>query len=317
MNDNIPFSKFIVAIVIPSYRVENEIGSVINSIPEYISYIIVVNDKSPDKTEQIVKDLANTNPRIILISHEHNQGVGGAMRTGFSKAIELGVQFVVKMDGDGQMNPDYLPALLTPLIEGKADYAKGNRFRDFRALQQMPTLRRIGNIALSFLTKAATGYWNIFDPTNGYFAINVNVLRHIPLEKLARTYYFETSMLAELYLLNASVKDISIPAQYGNEKSNLSIYKVLLEFPPRLLRTFLKRILFKYFLFDFSIVSLYLLTGFPLFLFGLVFGITKWIEYTLLNIPAPTGTVVLPMMSVLIGIQFMMSAIQIDIQSTP
>ena len=129
------------------------------------------------------------------------------------------------------MDPAHIPALVKPLILGKADYVKGNRFRDFQSLQQMPIVRRVGNLGLSFLTKAATGYWGIFDPTNGFFAIRAEVLAQLPLDKLDRRYFFETSMLANLYLLGALVMDVPIPARYRNETSNLSIRRTLIEFP--------------------------------------------------------------------------------------
>ncbi len=181
----------------------------------------------------------------------------------------------------------------------------------------MPLVRRFGNIVLGFITKVATGYWNIFDPTNGYVAIRSEILTQLPLERVARTYYFETSMLAELYLVDAYVQDVPMPARYGSQPSSLAIRRVLFEFPPRLLITFLRRLVLKYFLYDFSMVSVYLLGGLPLFLFGLIFGAVKWIKYASLNIPAPTGTVILPTLCVILGIQFILSAIQTDLQSTP
>ena len=194
---------------------------------------------------------------------------------------------------------------------------KGNRFRDFVSLQKMPFIRRVGNLGLSFLTKVATGYWNIFDPTNGFFAIRTEILDQLPLEKIDKRYFFETSMLANLYLINAFVMDVPIPARYGNETSHLSIRRSLFEFPIKLLRTFLRRILLNYYIYDFSIASLYIVTGIPMLLFGLTFGIIKWIEYASKNIPAPTGTVMLPTLSVILGIQIMLSAIEIDMKSTP
>ena len=154
------FRKYKIAAVIPAYRVEREIESVLHELPAYLHYIIVVDDASPDKTSELVNALARRDKRIILIKHEQNRGVGGAMVTGFKKSLELGAQFIVKIDGDGQMDAAYLPDLLTPLIESKADYVKGNRFRDFEPLKQMPFVRRMGNLVLSFWTKAATGYWN-------------------------------------------------------------------------------------------------------------------------------------------------------------
>jgi dolichol-phosphate mannosyltransferase len=173
-----------IAVVIPCYRVGKEIGALVASLPRYLKYIIVVDDASPDETSKIVMEAAQRDLRIILIRHEKNQGVGGAMRTGFRKALELNAQIVVKVDGDGQMDPAHLPNLLLPIIQGRADYTKGNRFRDFQALQKMPMIRRVGNMALSFLTKAATGYWNLFDPTNGFVAIHGKVLAQLPLEQI-------------------------------------------------------------------------------------------------------------------------------------
>ena len=311
------FTDFNIAAVIPAYRVEHDIHSVLSGLPLYIKYIIVVDDASPDSSADLIADSAKKDDRITLIRHSQNQGVGGAMVSGFHKALELGAQIVIKLDGDGQMDPSHIPALITPLIQGKADYVKGNRFRDFQSLQQMPFVRRLGNLGLSFLTKAATGYWNIFDPTNGFFAIRAEILAQLPFNKIDHRYYFETSMLANLYLLGAMVMDVPIPARYGNETSHLSIRRTLFEFPLKLLVTFLRRIILRYYIYDFSMMSLYLMIGVPLLLFGGIFGSVKWVEYASKNIPAPTGTVMLPTLSVILGIQLLLSAIEIDMNSAP
>ncbi len=311
------FKKYNIVAIIPAYRVEQDIKSVLGRFPAYIKHIIVVDDASPDSSADLITAAAKKDKRIILIRHSKNKGVGGAMVSGFRKTLELGAQIAIKLDGDAQMDPAYIPALLTPLILGKTDYAKGNRFRDFGSLRKMPLIRRIGNLGLSFFTKAATGYWNIFDPTNGFFAIRTEVLAQLPLEQIDNRYFFETSMLANLYLFNAFVMDVPIPARYGSESSSLSIQRAFFEFPFKLARTFLRRILLKYFLFDFSMMSIYLLTSVPLLLFGFVFGIFKWIHYAELGIPAPTGTVILPTLSVILGIQIILSAIDIDMNSMP
>lgn len=313
----VSFRKYKIAVVIPAYRVQREIESVLRELPGYVRYIIVVDDASPDDTSALVMRLANRDRRIIPIRHAQNQGVGGAMITGFKKALELGAQIVVKIDGDGQMDAAYLPALLTPLIEGKADYTKGNRFRDFESLRRMPWIRRVGNMGLSFTTKAASGYWNCFDPTNGYFAIRTEVLKRLPLDKLDRGYFFETSMMAQLYLLEAFVLDVPIPARYRGEISSLSIHRVMIEFPIKLTATLLRRLWFKYYLYDFSMMSVYILFGIPLILFSLVFGAVKWIKYAELGITAPTGTVILPTLTLILGIQILLSAIEIDMNSVP
>lgn len=311
------FERVCIAAIIPAYRVERNIETVLKGLPAFLKHIIVVDDASPDSTADLVTALSKKDIRITLIRHTQNQGVGGAVISGFRKAMELGAQIVVKLDGDEQMDPSHIPALVTPLIQGKADYVKGNRFRDFVSLRKMPFIRRVGNLGLSFLTKAATGYWNIFDPTNGYFAARAEALEQLPFDQIDKRYFFETSMLANLYLINAFVLDVSIPARYGNETSHLSIRRVLFEFPFKLLITLFRRILLKYYIYDFSILSLYIITGLPLLLFGLVFGGIKWVEYATKNVPAPTGTVMLPTLSVILGIQILLSAIEIDMKSTP
>ena len=303
MAERINFKSYSIAAVIPAYRVEREIESVLSGLPSYLKYIIVVDDASPDRTGDLAAAVARRDRRLILLRHTENRGVGGAMISGFRKALELGAQIVVKIDGDGQMDIENLPDLLTPLILGRADYTKGNRFRDFASLRHMPWIRRVGNMGLGFLAKAATGYWNLFDPTNGFLA--------------DPTYYFETSMLAHLYLLSSVVQDIPMAAHYKSEVSSLLIHRILLEFPLKLCTTLVRRAVLKNFIYDFSMESIYLLTGLPLLVFGVAFGSYKWIQYASLGIPAPTGTVILPTLSVLLGIQLMLSAIEIDLRSVP
>jgi dolichol-phosphate mannosyltransferase len=309
--------KYGIAAVVPAYRVEGKIADVLRGIPPYIHQVVVVDDASPDSTSDVVTALAKHDRRLILLRHDHNQGVGGAMITGFRKALEMGAQIVVKVDGDGQMDVSHLPELIVPLIEGKADYTKGNRFRDFIALQKMPFIRRLGNMGLGFLAKAATGYWNVFDPTNGFLAIRAEVLAQLPLERIDHSYYFETSMLANLYLLGTAVRDVPMPARYQGEASSLIIQRVLFEFSFKLFTTFLRRILLKNFIYDFSMETIYLVTGIPLLLFGLIFGMVKWIHYASLNVAAPTGTVMLPTLTVLLGIQLLLSFIETDLRSVP
>lgn len=311
------FKAHRIAAVVPAYRVEGQIQSVLRGLPSYLKHIIVVDDASTDHTAQRVQAAARRDRRIVMLQHDRNRGVGGAMITGYRKAIELEAEVVVKIDGDGQMDAQYLPALIAPLIQGKADYSKGNRFRDFAALRRMPAIRRVGNMGLGFLAKAATGYWNLFDPTNGFVAIRAETLAQLPLDQIDASYYFEISMLANLYLLGAVVQEVPMPARYKGEVSNLLIERVLLEFPVKLLGTFLRRLILKNFLYDWSMVSIYLLTGVPLLLFGLIFGAYKWIQYARLGIPAPTGTVILPTLSVLLGIQLLLSAIESDLRSVP
>jgi dolichol-phosphate mannosyltransferase len=306
-----------IAVVIPCYNVAGHIEEVIRNLPPEISYIIAVNDRSADDTDKILISLQQENKKIIYIIHEVNQGVGGAMITGYKKSLELNADISIKIDGDGQMDTSYIEKMIRPLIENKADFTKGNRFRDLYALRKMPVIRRFGNLGLSFLIKAASGYWNIFDPNNGFTAIKNETLKSINFKKIHKRYFFESSMLIELYHVNAVVLDIPMKARYGNEVSGLSVTRTFFEFPPRLFLAFIKRITLKYFLYEFNIASLYLLFGFPLFIIGAVYGIVNFIKYTGENVPAPTGTVVIPTLLIILGFQLLLSAVNYDITNYP
>lgn len=312
-----PLAAYRIAIVMPAYNEERRIAETLRSLPTYVRHILVVDDCSRDATSAVVTEFARQDPRIELIRHEKNQGVGGAMITGLARARELRAQLVVKMDGDGQMSAADLPALLRPLVSGQADFAKGNRFHDFLALTQMPLLRRAGNMGLSFLTKAAAGYWNIADPCNGYVAIRGEVLSALPLHSLQKSYFFETSLLSQLFLLGAVIRDVPMPARYGQEQSKLRISRILLEFPPKLFGCLLRRLVLKNFIYDFSMESLYLLAALPLLFSAMVYGGWNWLHYAALGIGAPTGTVVIPAMMIILGFQLLLSAIGEDVRSVP
>lgn len=306
-----------IAVVIPTYKATQHLNEVIEGIPSYIHHIIVVDDRCPEKSGEIAQKMAETDARIHVIFHEKNKGVGGAMVTGYKAALALNCGIVVKMDSDSQMDPSYLPELLQPVINNKAAYAKGNRFVDFKALRSMPTLRLMGNSLLSFMVKACSGYWNIMDPTNGYTAITAEALKKINLDKVANDFFFESDMLIRLNIQNAVIRDVAIPARYGNETSNLSIRRILLKFPFLLTKGLIKRFVLKYLIFDFNMASIYTLIGFPMVIWGLVFGIYKWIENSSLAISTPTGTVMMSVLPLILGTQFILAAINIDIQSTP
>jgi glycosyltransferase involved in cell wall biosynthesis len=307
----------IITVVIPCYNVSRHIEDVIKKLPAEVNWIIAVNDRSKDDTENVLSRIQGENRKVVVINHEENQGVGGAMITGFKRSIELKSDITIKIDGDDQMDSSYLPAFIKPILDNKADYTKGNRFRDFKALRKMPVLRRFGNLGLSFMIKAASGYWNIFDPNNGFVAISNEMLKTIDINKIHKRYFFESSMLIELYHAEAVIQEIPMKARYGDEVSNLSLTRTLFGFPPKLLKAFIRRIILKYFLFDFNIASLYLLFGVPLFLFGLVYGIVNFIEFGSSHTPAPTGTVVIPTLLIIMGFQLLLSATSYDISNYP
>ena len=302
-----------IAVVIPSYRVKNFLREVVLSLPEFIDFVIVVDDKCPEESYKEVENL----DKVFIIHHEINQGVGGAVVSGYKKAIELNADIVVKIDGDGQMDSNYILPLITLLLENKADYTKGNRFRDFKALKSMPKIRLFGNSVLSFLIKMASGYWSMMDPTNGFTAITKETLLDLDLDKLSKRYFFESDMLINLNIENKVVRDISIPAKYGDEESNLDIKKVVIKFPPKIIKGLSKRLFLKYFIYNFNMASIYMILGVPLLIFGVVFGVIEWIKAINENINTPTGTIMLSVLPIILGVEFLLQAINIDIQSEP
>lgn len=304
-----------IAVVIPSYKVSRHIEGVLAGIPETIHHILVVDDCCPEGSGEVAARSAD--PRVEVIRHPVNKGVGGAVVTGYARALDLGCDVVVKMDGDGQMDPAELPRLIAPLESGRVDYAKGNRFRHLPELKSMPPVRLIGNSALSFLVKAASGQWGVMDPTNGYTAIHRRALEELELERLSQRYFFESDMLIQLGMAGLPVEDVPMPARYGDEESSLSVAKVLRDFPPLLLRGFLRRLLIRYFISDFTIASLYILAGVPLLAFGLVEGVSQWVASVASGVPRTAGTVMLAAMPTILGFQLLLQAIAHDVQAAP
>ncbi len=190
-----------IGVVIPAYKVAKQICVVIQSLPSIVEHIIVVDDKCPYFSGKEAQKLSDR--RIEVLYHKQNTGVGGAVVTGYKKAMELGCDIVIKIDGDGQMNPSYIDKLILPLLKDEADYSKGNRFMNSNVLKNMPKIRLFGNSALSFLMKITSGYWNVMDPTNGYTAIRREVLEEIELNKISKRYFFESDMLIHLNIINA------------------------------------------------------------------------------------------------------------------
>ncbi|HEY9144602.1 MAG TPA: glycosyltransferase family 2 protein, partial [Arenimonas sp.] len=264
-----------VAVVIPCFRVTGQVLGVIEAIGPDVERIYCVDDACPDGSGDLVQARA-TDPRVRVLRHDQNRGVGGATLTGYRQAIADGMDIVVKLDGDGQMDPARLPELVAPIVRGEADYTKGNRFWDLRQIGRMPLLRRLGNLGLSFLAKVSTGYWDIFDPTNGYTALHVAVAERLPLDQISGRYFFETDLLFRLGTLRAVVVDVPMDARYGDEKSNLKVSRVFGEFAFKHLRNAGKRLLYNYYLRDLPAASLELLAGVLLLGFALVFGGWHW-----------------------------------------
>jgi glycosyltransferase involved in cell wall biosynthesis len=309
------FAPMRVAVIIPCFRVARHIESVLAGLPPLVDHIVVVDDCCPEGSGDIAAACAD--PRVEVLRHHVNRGVGAAMVTGYRRALALECDIVVKIDGDGQMDPAHLPRLIAPLADGRADYAKGNRFRHFHALKAMPVVRLIGNSALSFLVKAASGQWGVMDPTNGYTAIHRRALDELELDRLAERYFFESDVLIQLGIAGMAVADVAMPARYGDEESSLRISRVLRDFPPLLVRGFLRRLLIRYFVADFNLGSLYLLIGLPLLLAGLGIGTAQWIDSVQTGIARTAGTVMLAAMPTILGFQLLLQAIAVDVQTAP
>lgn len=305
-----------IAVVIPCYRVKAQILSLLKQIGPEVSSIYVIDDLCPEKSGLHVLKYC-TDRRVHVIQHQANSGVGGAVISGYRAAIANGDDVVVKLDGDGQMDPRLIQEFISPIQEGRADYTKGNRFFNIEALATMPLIRVIGNAILSFVNKVSSGYWNLMDPTNGYTAISTAVARQLPLEKLDQRYFFESDMLFRLNTIRAVIDEIPMNAVYGDEKSNLKIGRIALSFPWKYLNRFFKRIFYNYFLRDFNACSIQLLLGSGLLFAGSAFGLYSWVTAAQAGIESPTGTVMLSVLPIIIGFQMLLAAINFDVTNIP
>jgi glycosyltransferase involved in cell wall biosynthesis len=304
-----------IAVVIPAHNEALHVGGVVAGMPDYVDHILVIDDCSNDETLAIAT--ATTDPRVAGWRSPANLGVGGVTILGYEKALEIGCDVAVKMDGDGQMSPEHLHLLLDAIIEEDYDYAKGNRFLAGESLHAMPRHRLIGNIILTFLNKLTSGYWHIFDPQNGYTAISADTLRRLDLRRLNPRYFFENDMLIALNFHNARVADVAIPARYGQERSDLNAFKAGIVFPLLFLPRFWRRIYQKYVLRDFSPIALFLFMGLLLFAWGVIFGAYHWILSVATHHVATTGTIMLSVLPLILGFQLILQAVVLDIQETP
>ena len=305
-----------IAVVIPCYRVARHILGVLAAIGPEVARIYAVDDCCPDGSGAFVQ--ANcADPRVRVIVHPENQGVGGAVMTGYRAAIDDGMAVIVKVDGDGQMDPSLIPAFVAPILAGEADYTKGNRFYDLEQIGAMPPLRLFGNAVLSLMTKLSSGYWDLFDPTNGYTAIHADVAAQLPFGKISRRYFFETDMLFRLNTLRAAVHDIPMDASYGDEVSNLKISKIVTEFLLKHLRNFGKRLFYNYYLRDMSVASIELPAGLLLLGAGAGYGIWHWLLSARVGAATPAGTVMLSALPVLMGVQLILAFLAYDIAAVP
>jgi glycosyltransferase involved in cell wall biosynthesis len=301
-----------ISVVIPSYRVRAHILSVIERIGPEVAAIYVVDDACPEQSGRYVEECV-TDRRVKVLYNANNLGVGGATLVGIRQATAEEAEVIVKIDGDGQMDPALIPCFAGIILAGEGDYAKGNRFFEPQGVASMPFGRLVGNAGLSFLAKISTGYWHTFDPTNGFFAIHASLIDLLPLEKISKRYFFESDLLFWLNILTARVVDVPMHSHYARQVSNIRPFYEAPRFALGHLKNFGKRIFYNYFIRNFSVASVELVLGVPLMLFGIVFGLANWGAHA----PATAGTVMLAALPIIVGLQLLLAFLNYDIQSVP
>ncbi len=311
-----PPMTYSTAVIIPCYGVKNHVLDVILHIGQEVQKIYVVDDACPQQSGSHVLGHC-TDARVKVLFHERNMGVGAAVMTGYAEAMKDGAQVMVKLDGDGQMDPALISKFVSPILLGQADYTKGNRFYDLTHLGQMPRMRLFGNAVLSFMAKLSTGYWNLFDINNGFTAIHSRVAKRLPLHKISQRYYFESDMLFRLGTVRAVVVDVVMDAKYANETSHLKIRQIAAEFMVKHVVNFFKRIFYNYFLRDMSVASLELFFGLLLLVFGTLYGVIQWSHAVASNTATPLGTIMLAALPTLVGLQLLLAFVAYDIASIP
>ena len=305
-----------IVVVIPCYKVKEHILRVVQAIGPEVSTIYVVDDACPERSGDFLRSNSRDD-RLRFIFHQENMGVGGAVVSGYKAAFADGADVVVKIDGDGQMDPSLISAIAKPVVEGSADYSKGDRFDSLENLFGMPKVRIFGNAVLSLWAKFSTGYWSMTDPTNGFTAIHRRALEAMNLDKIRRSYFFESDILFRLNIANCVVADVPMAAVYGSEKSNMSILKVMFEFPWRHTVNLWKRIFYRYYLREWNVGSFELPLGVFLVVFGAWFGLSSFLNASAAGVATTAGQVTGSAVALILGVQLLLSFLSYDVQSEP
>ncbi len=304
-----------VCVVVPCHNEETQIESVLTGIPNYVDHIVVVDDKSTDKTANVVLKYAERISNVHLIQLRTNQGCGGALAEGYKWARAKKFDLVVRMDGDGQMNPANLVDLLKPVADGEADYSKGNRLFSGEAFANMPKIRYFGNGFLSLITKIASGYWNVADSQSGYTALNKKTLDVIDWDKMYKRYGQPNDILVRLNVENLRVVDVPVDAVYNiGEKSGMKIRKVIFTIAWLLLKLFLWRMKEKYIIRDFHPLVFFYFLGF-LFGLGAIFLFSRVFFLWFLTGHIPSINALAAMFSFISSSQFSLFAMWFDMEA--
>jgi glycosyltransferase involved in cell wall biosynthesis len=304
--------------VVPAYRAAASLVDVVRGALPFVDHVIVVDDACPESSGLLAEHAFRGDARVECLYHETNGGVGAAMRTGMTRALELGAQFVVKLDADGQMDPYFIPAMRDVLLmRPQVGLVKGNRFYDSSVARAMPGIRLFGNSILTLLVRIATGLWGSIDPTNGYVMVRASSLRRVRFASLSNRYYFEISLLAALAMRRLEIAEMEMPAIYGPHPSSLNVWKTAVDFPGRLFVTFVKRILWQYIISDMNVGSVMLVLGSILMAISIGFGSAAWIETIHSGVARTPGTVMLAFLPFITGFQLMLNALIYDVQFSP
>ncbi len=302
--------------VVPAYNEETQIGMVIDTMPDYVDKIVIIDDCSKDNTVKVVQDLSQKHKRVLLVQHKVNQGVGAAIATGYKWARDNNMDVAVVMAGDGQMDPEDLPNILDPVVLDEADYSKGNRLFTGEAYKTIPKIRYFGNSMLSFFTKIASGYWNIADSQSGYTAINAKALKTIDWDAMYKGYGQPNDLLVRLNIDNFRVKDIQIKPVYNiGEKSGIKIYKVLFTISWILLRMFLKRMKEKYVIRDFHPLVFFYASGFFFGLLSVLLFVRIFYFWFILGLDIPKINAMAALFSFMSSTQFSLFAMWFDMEA--
>jgi glycosyltransferase involved in cell wall biosynthesis len=301
-----------VAVVVPAYNEEALVGSTVSGIPAFVDSIIVVDDCSKDETAVRAQ---NADKRVEVIAHERNQGVGAAIVNGYRRAIAIGVDVTCVMAADGQMDPDDLETLVRAIAIDETDYAKANRLFTGQAWQLIPRTRYLGNAALSFMTKIASGYWHVADSQSGYTAVNLETLKLLDLDRIYRRYGFPNDLLVHLNVFNRRVRDYPSRPIYGvGERSGIRLRHVVPKISWLLLKGFFWRMGQKYVIRDFHPLILFYMLGILLFAGGFLLGVAE-VVLRIAGNAVPSATIVLVALLVISGLQLLLFAMWFDMES--
>ncbi len=304
-----------VAIVVPAYNEQLLISKTVSELPDFVDLIIAVNDGSTDRTAEVLKDLQEAHKRLEVLDNGKNRGLGYSLVRGYKEALTRDVDIIGIVAGDAQCDPEYLYKMCDKLIDEDVDYVKANRFNNLEALKAMPPFRRIGNIVITLINKFATGYYSIFDSQNGYGVFRRTTMERLPFELIGERYDYENTMLLAMGVINGKVKDCPVPAIYGDEVSTIKFFPVMRRALSVLFVGFWRRILYKYVIFNFHPLALFLFSGLFLSVVGFGYGAFLAIERIFAGVQPTSGTVMLAVLPMLVGFQLLLTAIVMDVNN--